>query len=110
MDNCAIKEPVNNPDDHGGHNETRRTQEQERRATSITRATVRAPRNRKYSQTFTQIRPLMSAFFCTASSRPSDGGFAAASKGGNDRPLPGCRMVPGGPAWPLWHSENLKRG
>ena len=27
----------------------------------------------KYSQTFAQIRPVMSAFFCTAQSRPSLG-------------------------------------
>ena len=56
-----------------GREETRRTQERNetQRAISMNRETLRATPNTKQSQTFSLIRPLMSAFFCTASSRPS---------------------------------------
>ena len=64
-----------------GTGEERERQEETKRdlrqtkqwTTSTNRATQQATASKKVSQTFSQIRPHMSVFFCTASSRPSLG-------------------------------------
>ena len=64
-----------------GQEEERERQEETKRdlrqtkqwTTSTNRATQQATASKKESQTFSQIRPHMSVFFCTASSRPSLG-------------------------------------
>jgi hypothetical protein len=75
--------------------------EGQQRATARNRVIPGATPNRKQSDSFTQVRPQVSAFFCTASSRPSPRPAAAPP------PRTGGRAL-GPPFDALWTASLLR--